>query len=107
MYRNALEEERHRHLQDVCNLLKSTCSHPVSALLVFLYLLKGQTNGIRELLLAHAKHQSAHPNPTANMLIGGVRNLLGHCTTCTVFSYFDFSMPVIISLFHIPRHRSP
>ena len=37
--RGSLEEERHRHLQDVSDLLKTACADPVCALLVFLYLL--------------------------------------------------------------------
>src|SRR5712671_3480608 len=52
--RRAVEEERHRYLQDVCDLLKAARADPVRTLLVFLYLLEGEAERVAELLLTHA-----------------------------------------------------
>ena len=41
--RGTLKEKRHRHLEDLGNLLEPACSDPVRALLIFLNLLERET----------------------------------------------------------------
>jgi hypothetical protein len=50
------------------------CALPV-ALFVFLNLLKCNSQGVTELLLAHLEHQAAHTNPAADVLVDGVRGI--------------------------------
>ena len=76
--RRAVEEERHRHLQDVRDLLQPARADPVRALLVFLHLLEGQAERVAELFLAHAQHHPAHPHPRAHVLVGRIGRLLRH-----------------------------
>src|ERR1700736_5281403 len=51
--RRALEEECHRDLENMGNLLQSAGSDPVGSLLVFLHLLERETQCATELFLAH------------------------------------------------------
>src|SRR5208283_5053349 len=74
----AFEKERYRDLEDLCDLLKATSADAVSALLVFLHLLKCQAEGVAELLLAHPKHHATHTHPAADMLVDRVWCLFGH-----------------------------
>src|SRR2546425_12089188 len=76
--RRSLEEERHRHLQDVRDVLQAARADAVSALLVLLHLLERKAKRVPELLLAHAEDPPAHTHPAANVLVNWIRNLLGH-----------------------------
>src|SRR5579862_2261604 len=76
----AIEEERDRYLQDVGDLLQAAGPYSVCALLVFLHLLKCQTQRVSELFLAHAQHHSAHAYPTANVLIDWIRRFFCYHT---------------------------
>ena len=76
--RRAVEEERHRHLQDVRDLLQAARADPVRALLVFLHLLKGQAERVAELLLTHAEHHPTHTHPRAHVLVRRIGRLLRH-----------------------------
>src|SRR6478736_5879638 len=84
--RGAFEEKRHRHLQDLRDLLQSARANAVGALLVLLHLLEGEPEGVAKLLLAHPKHHATHSNPAANMTVDRVGNLfcylarLGRCS---------------------------
>jgi hypothetical protein len=75
--RRALEEERHRYLQNVGDLLQPARPDAVRAFLVFLDLLEGKTECVAQLLLAHCEHHAAHAHPAANVSVDGVRGLLG------------------------------
>src|SRR5262245_34799065 len=75
--RCTLEEERHRHLQNVGDLLQSARPYAVRAFLVFLYLLEGKAECVAQLLLAHCKHHAAHAHPAANVSVDRVWGLLG------------------------------
>src|SRR3954463_13496737 len=57
---HAFEEKRNLHLQDKRDLLQSAGANSIGALLVFLDLLKRQTEGVAKLLLAHTEHHAAH-----------------------------------------------
>src|SRR5215470_10047948 len=76
--RGALEEECHRYLENVRNLLQAAGTDAVGSLLVFLNLLKCQPEGVAELFLAHAQHHATHPHTTTHVFIDGVWGLLGH-----------------------------
>ena len=76
----AFEEERHRNLQDVGDLLQPAGADAVGAFFVFLHLLEGQTERVAELFLAHAEHHSPHPYAAADVLVDGVRGLFRHIT---------------------------
>jgi hypothetical protein len=67
------EEERHRNLQDLGDVLQAARADAVHAILVFLHLLKTDTEPIAERRLTHVQHDPAHTYPAANMLVGGVR----------------------------------
>src|ERR1044072_1573864 len=69
----AFEEKRDRNAKDKRDLLKPARADAVGALLVFLHLLECQAEPIGELLLAHAKHHSAHADTRPHMLVGWVR----------------------------------
>src|SRR5439155_11579848 len=79
--RSSFEEERHRHLQDVRDVLQTARADAVSALLVLLHLLERKAKCVPELLLAHAEHQPAHAHPAANVFVNWIRDLLGHPAT--------------------------
>src|ERR1700738_3502187 len=74
--RRAFEEERHRDLQDVGDLLQSARADAVRALLVFLDLLKRQAKCAAEIRLAHCQHHPAHAHPAADVLVDGIWGLL-------------------------------
>jgi hypothetical protein len=59
-------------------VLEAARGDPICSLFVFLHLLECQAEGIPELLLAHAEHQSPHAHTSANMLVSGVRKSLRH-----------------------------
>src|SRR5882672_2690473 len=90
--RRALEEERHRHLKDVRHVLQAARTDAVGALLVFLHLLERDLERLAQLLLAHAEHLPAHPQPAAYVLVDRIWRLHGvSCdgvvmTHSTVFS---------------------
>ena len=73
----ALEEECHRYLQDVGDLLQPTGSDAVGALFVFLDLLKSETERIAKLFLTHGEHHATHAHPAADMLVDWIRGLFG------------------------------
>src|SRR5580704_14170871 len=75
--RRALEEERDQYLKDVRNLLQPAGTDPIGAFLVFLHLLKRQTESVAELLLAHRQHHSAHAHAAADMFVDRIRRLFG------------------------------
>src|SRR3984893_6267720 len=75
--RRALEEERDRHLKDVRNVLQPAGTDTVGAFLVFLDLLKRQTESVAKLLLAHRQHHPAHAHAAADMFVDRVRRLFG------------------------------
>ena len=70
--RTALEEERHRDLQDMGDVLQPARADAVGAFLVFLHLLKGDAERVPELGLAHAEHHAAHAHAAADVLIYGI-----------------------------------
>ena len=76
--RRALEEERHRNLQDMRDVLEAARADSICTLFVFLHLLERQAKGMPEFLLAHAEHQPAHAHTSANVLVGGVWQLFHH-----------------------------
>ena len=78
MLRRAFEEKRHRHLQDMGNLLQAAGADAVGALLVFLHLLEGEAERVAELLLAHAQHHPTHAHPRAHVLVDRIGRLLSH-----------------------------
>src|ERR1700730_3245925 len=78
--RRALEEECHRDLQNMGNLLQPAGPYSVRSLLVFLHLLEGETQCATELFLAHRQHHAAHAHATADVLVDGIRGLLSHNT---------------------------
>src|SRR4029077_20561433 len=76
--RRAIEEERHRYLENVRNLLQPAGANAVGALFVLLHLLKSQAKSIAELLLAHRQHHATHAYAATDMLINWIWRLLGH-----------------------------
>ena len=64
--RRAFEEERHRDLQDVGDVLQPARADAVRAILVFLDLLKRQPKCVAEIRLAHCQHHPAHAHPAAD-----------------------------------------
>src|SRR6516164_7784820 len=76
--RGILKKERHRHLEDLGNLLEPACSDPVRALLIFLNLLERETEGLAELFLTHGQHHAPHPDPAPHVPVDRVRGLLCH-----------------------------
>ena len=74
--RRAFEEERHRDLQDVRDVLQPARANAVRALLVFLDLLKRQPKCVAEIRLAHCQHHPAHAHPVADVLVDGIWSLL-------------------------------
>jgi len=79
----AFEEERHRDLQDMRDVLQAARAHTVRSLLVFLDLLERDPEPIAELLLGHSEHQPAHPDPAAYVLVDGVGDSL--TIACSTF----------------------
>src|SRR4029450_6661807 len=69
--RCTFEEERHRYLQNLRNVLQPAGTHAVGALLVFLHLLEREAERGGELRLAHAEHQATHADAAAHVLVDG------------------------------------
>src|SRR6266853_3318584 len=59
------------------HLLQPARANTVCAFLVFLHLLKGRTERVPQLLLAHRKHHPAHAHPATHMPVDGVWGLFG------------------------------
>ncbi|MGZ2471989.1 hypothetical protein ACVI1N_000280 [Sinorhizobium medicae] len=79
--------------QRVCNLLETACSNAVGSFLVFLYLLKRHSDGVRKGRQCDLHPYPAHPNSTADMYIDRFRlslHFIGvriqHCTSPCSFS---------------------
>jgi hypothetical protein len=70
-----IEKESRGHVQRRRNLLQATGANSISALFIFLDLLKRQTQGFAEFLLTHSKKNAAHSDPTADMAVDRIRNL--------------------------------
>ena len=75
---SALEEERHRHLEDEGDLLQPARTDAIGALLVFLDLLKRQAKRIAQLLLTHAQHHAPHAHAAPDVLVDRIGGLFGH-----------------------------
>jgi hypothetical protein len=66
-------------------VLEAAGAYAIGPLLVFLDLLKGDAEGLAQLLLTHSKHHTAEANPTADMDVDRVRLLLvSHCGSLSV-----------------------
>src|SRR5262249_52818729 len=79
--RRTIEEERHRNLENVRNLLQPARADAIGALFVFLHLLKSQAKSIAELFLTHRQHHATHAHAATDMLIDRIWRLLGHHLT--------------------------
>jgi hypothetical protein len=58
--RRTFEEEGDRNLQDMGDLLQTARADAVGTLLVLLYLLEGQAQGVAQFFLTHVQHHPAH-----------------------------------------------
>src|SRR5262245_15467955 len=76
--RCTFEEERHRDLQDLRDVLQTARADAVPSLLIFLHLLKREPEAVAKRPLAHSEHHPTHPDPPAYVLIDGVGDLLDH-----------------------------
>jgi hypothetical protein len=76
--RRPLKEERYRHTKDVGQMLETAGTDAVGALLVFLHLLEGQSQTIRQLRLTEVEHKSTHADAATNMVVYRVTPLI-HC----------------------------
>ena len=74
--RRAFEEERHRYLQDIGDLLQPAGADTVGALLVFLNLLEGQAKGIAYAIFTYSNSPDLLSIPTFGGAIQ-LANLLG------------------------------
>ena len=74
----SFEEERHRNLQDVRDVLGSAGADSICTLFVFLHLLECQAKGMPQFLLSHVEHQPAHAHTVAHILVSWVCDLLCH-----------------------------
>ena len=74
--RSAVEEERHRHLQDQRYLLYARRTDAIGALLVFLDLLEGQTECLGKLFLRHRKHHPPHADLRSDVFVDRIRRFL-------------------------------
>ena len=95
--RRAFEEERHRHLQDVRDLLQPARADAVRALLVLLHLLEGEAERVAELFLTHAEHHAAHTHACAHVLVGRIGRLLRHHVVCSAPSSPIKSNPLLLT----------
>ena len=77
---SAVEQILGRNVQDLADLEQTPGADPVRALLVFLHLLKSQTEGGRQPLLAHFEHQAPAADASADMVIDktGGFGIAGH-----------------------------
>jgi hypothetical protein len=65
-------------LQDTGHLLEPAGADTIGAFLVFLNLLKSQSERIAKFFLAQAQHQPAHPHSAAHVLVDWIRRLFHH-----------------------------
>src|SRR4029077_21040482 len=63
-----------RHLEDCGNLPQPRGADPVGAALVFLHLLKGEPEALRELLLVQAEQQTPGPDLAADIDVNRIRD---------------------------------
>jgi len=59
-------------------VLQSAGADAIGALLVFLELLERQAEGVRDIGLAHIKHETPHSQAAADMLVGGIDSFFWH-----------------------------
>jgi hypothetical protein len=81
--RRTFEEERHRNLQYMGDVLQAARPHTVRSLLVFLHLLERNPEPVAELRLAHSEHHPTHSDPAAYVFvdrIGCLSDCLFHDT---------------------------
>jgi hypothetical protein len=71
--RRPLKEKRHRYMKDVRQLMKAAGANAVGALLVFLDLLEGQFESVRQLHLSQVEHESTHADAGTNVVVYRVR----------------------------------
>jgi hypothetical protein len=71
--RRPLKEKRHRYTKDVRQLMKTAGANAVGALLVFLDLLEGQFESVRQLHLSEVEHKSTHADAGTNVVVYRVR----------------------------------
>jgi hypothetical protein len=76
--RCAFEEERHRDLQDMGDVLQAARADAILSILIFLHLLPRQPEVVAELLSAHSEHHPAHPDPAAHVFVDGIRGPFDH-----------------------------
>jgi hypothetical protein len=77
--RRAFEKERHWDLQKLRDVLQAARADAVRSFLIFLHLLEREPESVAELLLAHSKHQPAHPDPAAHVFVDRVGGPFDHC----------------------------
>ena len=70
---HVVEEERDRDVQHATEIMQPAGADPVGASLVFLNLLKSQSDRFSKLFLAEAQHVSAEPDAGADVDIDRVR----------------------------------
>jgi hypothetical protein len=71
--RRPLKEKRHRYMKDVRQLMKTAGANAVGAILVFLDLLEGQFESVRQLHLGEVEHKSPHADAGTNVVVYRVR----------------------------------
>ena len=69
----APEFERALRVQHLGDLIEAASAYAIRPLLIFLNLLKGDTEEFAQFLLAHADQQPAHPHAIADMAV----NIIG------------------------------
>ena len=72
----AFEEKGRRHVQRLRNLLQAARADTIGALLVFLHLLKSDSERVSKLLLTHFHENSLHANAAADVTIDRIWRLL-------------------------------
>src|SRR5262249_6436744 len=77
--RRAFEEERHRDLQYMRDVLQAARAHTVRSLLVFLHLLEREPESIAELFLTHSEHHPTHSDPAAYVFVDRIGGLFDQC----------------------------
>src|SRR5215471_618672 len=70
--RHLVEEVRHRHIENLGELVEPARTDAVGAALVLLNLLEGEPDGCSQLLLAHAEQRATLTHARADMNIYGV-----------------------------------
>jgi len=77
--RCAFEEERHRDLQKLRDVLQAARADAGRAILVFLHLLGRKPERVAELRLAHSEHHPTHADPAAHVSVDRVGDPSDHC----------------------------